>query len=183
MRVNTKKLVAFISICVVRSVIGLEVGEQTMATIVLGRTLVTPTEAESMVANASRKTLEAHIHDPELSLTMEVKNGKRSEELVLPPSAARLLLNILTELGQGNAVALDTVQPELTTQQAADLLNVSRPYLVKLLDDGVIPSRKIGTHRRVLREDVLAYKQDIDEKRLATLQELADQAQDLKMGY
>ncbi|MBX9626147.1 MAG: helix-turn-helix domain-containing protein [Gemmataceae bacterium] len=147
------------------------------------RKLVTPTEDESRVAVESSRALAAHLGGPGASLTLAVKNGKGMEDLVLPAPAVRLLLNVLTELGQGNAVALDTVHPELTTQQAADLLNVSRPYLVKLLDEGVIPSWKIGTHRRVLREDVLKYKADIDAKRLQALEELAAQAQELNMGY
>lgn len=150
-----------------------------MAVRTVGRGLVSPTDAEAKAALASGRTLAAHISDGGLKLAFA--NG--CEELDLPAPVARLLLEILTELGQGNAVALDTVQPELTTQQAADLLNVSRPYLVKLLDDGVIPSRKVNTHRRVLREDVLAYKRDIDAKRLKTLEELTAQAQELDMGY
>jgi excisionase family DNA binding protein len=147
----------------------------------LARGLISPTQEEAKAAGESGRALASHLSESGLKLA--VKNGKGSEELTLPVPAARLLIDLLNELGQGNAVALDTVQPELTTQQAADLLNVSRPYLVKLLDVGVIPSRKVNTHRRVRREDVLNYKRDIDAKRLQALEELAAQAQELNMGY
>jgi excisionase family DNA binding protein len=71
----------------------------------------------------------------------------------------------------------------MTTQQAADYLRISRPFLIDLLDKGKIPHRRVGSHRRILFEDVSDYKRGIDEKRLETLAELAAQAQDLKMGY
>ena len=72
---------------------------------------------------------------------------------------------------------------ELTTQEAADILNVSRPYLVKLLESGKIPYWKVGKRGRVLNQDVLNYKNQIDSQRMQTLLELAAQAQELKMGY
>lgn len=147
-----------------------------MTTQPLTRGLVSPSEEEAKAAEVAGRALASRLTESGLRLT--VKNGEGDTEVV-PAPAARLLLHALAELGRGNAVALDTVQPELTTQQAADLLNVSRPYLVKLLDDGVIPSRKVNTHRRVRREDVIAYKRDIDAKRYQALEELTALSQDL----
>ena len=105
------------------------------------------------------------------------------EELILPRSALSLLRNLLAEMAQGHAVTTIPVHAELTTQQAADMLNVSRPFLVKLLEDGEIPHSKVGTHRRVRLHDLLEYKEQRDRKAEESLQELADQAQDLGMGY
>lgn len=148
-----------------------------MTTRPLTRGLVSPTEEEAKAAEVAGRALASHL--TESGLRLAVKSGEGDTEVVVPAPAARLLLDALAELERGNAVALDTVQPELTTQQAAALLNVSRPYLVKLLDDGAIPSRKVNTHRRVRREDVIAYKRDIDAKRYQGLEELAALSQDL----
>ena len=148
-----------------------------MPTLLHGNEVVTPSASDTEVAKASSRTLAPHVG--EASLRLQVRNGTGVEELVLPPLVARLLLGILTETGQGNAVAVSPIQPELTTNQAAELLNVSRPYLMKLLDDGVIPFRKVGTHHRVRLADVLAYKQETYTKRRAALAELTALSQDL----
>jgi excisionase family DNA binding protein len=153
-----------------------------MAQLLNGNEVVTPTDADSALAKESSRRLAAHLGHAN-GLRLEIKTGTTSEELVLPPPALRLLLRVLTEMGQGNAVALTPIRAELTTQQAADLLNVSRPHLVKLIDEGVIASRKVGSHRRVQLEDLLNYKRDFQARRQAALEELAALSQDLGMGY
>ncbi len=102
----------------------------------------------------------------------------------MPFSVFPLLADILTEMAQGHAVTLIPVHSELTIQQAADLLNVSLPYLIDLLDKDQIPLRKVGTHRRILFQDIMAYKQQTDAARLKALEELSALDQELGgMGY
>ncbi len=105
------------------------------------------------------------------------------ETIAIPLPAFRLLADILTEMAKGNAVTLIAIHAELTTQQAADLINVSRPFLIEQLKEGSIPFRKVGKHRRILFQDLMAYEQKMDQNRLKTLDELSAQAQELGMGY
>jgi excisionase family DNA binding protein len=150
-----------------------------MAQLLNGNEVVKPTKVDSALAKVSSQQLAAHLGNA--GLRLELKTGTTSEELVLPPSALLLLVRILTEIGQGNAVTLTPIRAELTTQQAADLLNVSRPHLVKLLDEGAIPSRKVGSHRRVELEDLLVYKRNFLAKRHAALDELQALSQELDL--
>ncbi len=103
--------------------------------------------------------------------------------LVLPTSALRLLVDILGELAIGNAVKVVPVHAELTSQEAADLLNVSRPHLVKMLEEGAIPFTKTGRHRRIRFSDLMAFKQRRDEESQEAMEALAQQAQALGVGY
>jgi excisionase family DNA binding protein len=153
-----------------------------MGHLINGTEVVTPSASDAALAKESGKKLAAHLGDSN-GVRLQMKTGKKSEELVLPPSALRLLVGVLTELAQGNAVTLTPHRAELTTQQAADLLNVSRPHLVKLLDERAIPSHKVGSHRRVRLADLLVYKQEMLAKRHAALDELAALSQELDMGY
>lgn len=102
------------------------------------------------------------------------------KKIPLPSSVYQVFMRVLTEMAQGNAVAVVPVHHELTTQEAADLLNVSRPFLVKLLEEGHIPFRKTGTHRRVLFQDLMEYRRRRDAQRAAALEELA--AEDAQLG-
>jgi len=106
-----------------------------------------------------------------------------NEDLILPRAALDLLRKLLAEMAQGNAVTIVPVHAELTTQEAADMLNVSRPYLVKLLTEEQIPHTMVGSHRRVRLRDLLAYKQQQDERSHDALQKMTEQAQELDMGY
>ena len=104
-------------------------------------------------------------------------------DLVLPRHALELLRNILTEMAQGNSVTIMPVHAEVTTQEAANVLNVSRPHLVKLLEKGAIPFSRVGTHRRIRLQDVMEYRAARTAESEAALQALADQAQEHDMGY
>ena len=104
-------------------------------------------------------------------------------DLVLPRYALALLRDLLSEMAKGNAVTIVPTHAELTTQEGANILNVSRPHLVKLLEQGDIPFTKVGTHRRIRYQDLLAYKAERDRKNHEALNELVKQAQELDIGY
>lgn len=115
-------------------------------------------------------------------LRVMFKQGKPVEATV-PREAFELFLEVLGQLANGHAVTIVPVHAELTTQQAADLLNVSRPHVVQLLEDGELPFSKVGTHRRVRAADVMAYKTRRDAAHEAALDELAAEAQKHNLGY
>ena len=141
-----------------------------------------PTEQEAALARESSRVLSTYARRTE-SLQVELSDNDHHEVISLPAGAVRLLLDLLTQMAGGSAVTLLPMHAELTTQQAADIMNVSRPYLVKLLDTGVIAHRRVGTHRRVLLRDLIAYKRQVDGDRATALDELTRQAEDLNMGY
>jgi excisionase family DNA binding protein len=99
--------------------------------------------------------------------------GAQDEELTLPQSVITALRQLAHYLASGEAVAIVPINETLTTQEAADILNISRPYLIKLLNEGALPFTKVGTHRRIQFEDVMAYKQRRDADRQRVLDVLA----------
>ncbi|MFZ2900825.1 MAG: helix-turn-helix domain-containing protein [Saprospiraceae bacterium] len=110
-------------------------------------------------------------------------SGDGSVHLELPTKVFKLLRVILANMAEGKSISLIPSETELSTQQAADILGVSRPHLVKLLESGKIPFKKVGKHRRMLLEDLIKYLRVFQLEREKALQELADQAQELDMGY
>jgi len=132
---------------------------------------VPPNQAESLVAEKLSQVLADQLAHGE-SPTVILAGGEPGAQEALPMTAARLLVKILSEIAKGNAVTVVPLKPELTTQEASELLNVSRPHLIKLLERGEMPFHKVGTHRRIRLADVLAYKRKALEERKAVLREM-----------
>ncbi|MDE0055470.1 MAG: excisionase family DNA-binding protein [Gammaproteobacteria bacterium] len=116
-------------------------------------------------------------------LKLRVRDSEREQTIDLPAGAVDLLVRVLEAMAAGRGVTLIPESAELTTVQAADVLNVSRPFLIKLLDRKVMPHRKVGKHRRIRVEDVMAYKNAIDREREQVLEQLTREAQTGDMGY
>ncbi len=114
---------------------------------------------------------------------VQIKIQDGGEVLEIPKKAFALLIDILENMAEGRSITLIPSDSQVSTQQAADLLNVSRPHLVKLLEVGEIPFTKAGTHRRISLKDVLAYDEKRKKARKEALDFLAKQAQELNLGY
>jgi excisionase family DNA binding protein len=123
--------------------------------------------------------------NPSSSSLVELRSDQVDDrtQLVLPQVALRLVADVLAQIANGNAVTVAPVHGELTTQQAADLINVSRPYLIKLLDERQVPYRRVGNRRKVRLDDLLAYQRRDDERRRHVLDELTREAETLGLDY
>lgn len=139
---------------------------------------IAPTPDEAKLAQVSSRQLTKFLRRD-----LPVRIDDTDETVVLPAAAVRLLIDLLSAMAEGNAVTMIPIHAELTTQQAADLLGVSRPFLVKQLEEHVIPYRKVGTHRRILFSDLMQYKRSMTEGRTKALDELAAEGQELDLGY
>lgn len=139
--------------------------------------LITPpvTPAESKLAREGSRLLAACISR---GSTAHLRASDDGDEIEVPMAALQMLVDILNNMAAGNAVRLVPIHAELTTQQVADFLNVSRPYVVRLLERGDLPHHMVGTHRRVHFRDLVAYKNARLVKSRATLTELAREAQE-----
>mgnify|MGYP003385711913 CR=1 FL=1 len=138
-----------------------------------------PSESEVVMARETSRQLAPHIHGEENLKIRVVDDSGENEEIVLPKNAVRFLLDLLSQMGQGNALTLIPIHAELTTQQAADLCNVSRPFLVSAIEKGELHFKKVGTHRRIKFKDLMDYKKSMDGKRSEALDQLASLSQEL----
>ena len=145
--------------------------------------LLAPNEQDAHLAKVAQRLLVEYLDRSRAQTLRLVDEETGTQVIEVPANALRLFAALLGHMAQGKAITLLPVDDELTTQEAADLLHVSRPYFVKLLEAKRLPSHKVGTRRRVQLQDVLAYKRQIDEARLHALEELGAEAQKLDMGY
>ena len=145
----------------------------------MGRTSITLTEpaaagpGDADAAERLRGLLDAGDTPLELSAG--------GERLKLPEALSRVLVDAMRHLAAGEAVTVVPTAAELSTRQAAELLNVSRPYLIGLLEAGEIPHRKVGTHRRVRADDLLRYRERLEARQESALDELAAEGQRLRL--
>ena len=141
-----------------------------------------PTAETSRRAERALTRLKSITPSETLRVQFEVPPDSQSASSVvveLPSQALDLLVQLLGQLAEGNAVTIVPVHAELSTQQAADLLNVSRPFVVKLIDQGAIPHTMVGTHRRVRAADVVKYQRERATRTRSDLDELAELGQEL----
>jgi excisionase family DNA binding protein len=143
-----------------------------------------PVEREVAAAVESQRALAAFLSTQLETQRIQIFDAKnQAHQVELPTSALRLLVDVLSELAEGNAVKVVPIHAELTTQEAADMLNVSRPHLVKLLESGALAFHKTGKHRRIRFADLMVFKTEQDRASAQAMEALAKQAQELQLGY
>lgn len=143
---------------------------------------IRPSPQDAAIARHTHETLSL-LCDMGRPLRLQVKGENQEQFIDLPAGAVDLLVHVLEAMAAGRGFTLIPEATELTTIQAAKILNVSRPFLVKLLNQKAIPHRKVGKHRRIRMEDVVAYKDAIDREREQVLEQLTREAQAQDMGY
>lgn len=141
-----------------------------------------PSAHDAAIARVSGQRLAGYVQQKR-PLTLRVTDAEQDKPIELPVGAVALLMDILEAMAAGRGVSIIPENAELTTVQASEILNVSRPFLIKLLEEGAIAHRKVGKHRRVRAEDVMAYKATVDQAREKILDQLAHEAQEMDMGY
>lgn len=135
--------------------------------------------ASAEAAVASMGKLISENENKNFHFTLQKPHGHGEIEFSLTPMVVELIFRTLVQIAKGNAVTIVPFHAELTTQEAADFLNISRPFLIQLLEKEKIPFRKVGRHRRILFEDLAKYKERSKTKRRKAREELTDESQGL----
>jgi len=125
----------------------------------------------------------SHDGKKDVQFSLRRSNGRDTTEFLLTPTIVDLIFRTIIHIAKGDAVTIVPFHAELTTQEAASFLQISRPYLIKLLEKGALPFRKVGRHRRILFEDIVKYKEKSKEKSRKALDELTKESQELDLGY
>ena len=154
-----------------------------MSRTALGYETIQPSESDCKLALSSSRVLSKYLDNEQTQPIRIISDDKTSDIISIPNTAFRLLIDILREMAKGNTIKVTSINAELSTQQAADLLNVSRPFVIQLIESKLLPARKVGSHRRILLQDLILYKNNIDAERQKVLDQLVAQAQELNMGY
>lgn len=141
---------------------------------------IRPGEVDAQVADRAARRIRDYLarHQDDEPITINVEVGD-DDALVVPRPAAVMLAQVLAMLANGQGVQIMPDRAMLTTQQAADVLNVSRPYLIGLLEQNLIPYEMVGTHRRIAFADLLEYKRKDDQRRRAALDKLTALSEEL----
>ena len=146
----------------------------------MGANIEIPTRKDQRAAKATYDLL-SKTSLPYKQVNLLVDNTKSSPEL--PEKVVQLLKELLFFMSEGKSISIIPTDSELSTQDAADILQVSRPHVVKLLEEGKIPYHKAGSHRRILQRDLAVYELSLKKTRKASLDYLAKQAQEEDLGY
>lgn len=137
-----------------------------------------PKGDDANLSKESSRILATYVNNDAPQLKVIEQDGTE-QPIAIPAAAYRLLVDVLTQMSEGNAVTLVPIHAELTTQEAADLLNVSRPYLIKQIEAGELSCHKIGRHRRIRFNDLMAYKKRIDRTHAQALDDLVAQSESM----
>ena len=143
------------------------------------------TKSDQQLAQSSLKGVESatyKVHSAQ-SRGVKINIQETGETITIPKNALLFLSDILQNMAEGKTISIIPSDSELSTQQAADMLNVSRPHLVKVLESGLLPFTKVGSHRRISLNDLFSFQENSKKNRTKQLNFLAKQAQELNLGY
>jgi excisionase family DNA binding protein len=142
-----------------------------------------PSKEDAILAGKALESLSKLVEGQRMPGMIPFASLSKFKELVMPIGIFELILELLNQAAQGHSVTIIPSNKEFTTQEAADLLNVSRPFVIKLLEDGKIPFHKVGAHRRIKARDLMTYRRESEKESLEAFQELAKLSQKMGLGY